>query len=151
MPVGSTPARHYRQSSPGACLPACTRMVLATLGDERPEAELAAILGSYEFGTPASRVKRLEGHGYRVEFGPFSLDQLQSYLEGGLFPIVFVYAGFLPWADFEGFHALVLIDITPTEVTLLDPALDDGPTYLSIDGFLLAWEEFDSLAAIIWR
>lgn len=53
MPAASTPVPHYRQSSPGACLPACARMVLAALGDERTEAQLATVLGSYEFGTPS--------------------------------------------------------------------------------------------------
>ncbi len=32
-------------------------MVLAALGDDRSEAQLAATMGSYEFGTPASWVK----------------------------------------------------------------------------------------------
>jgi hypothetical protein len=44
-------------------------------------------------------------------------------------------------------RALVLAEITPTSVALLDPALDDGPTLLSKDGFLLTWEEFDYLAS----
>ncbi len=149
MPVASTPVPHYRQSSPGACLQACARMVLAALGDERTEAQLAAILGSYEFGTPAGRVTRLSGLGYRVQFGPSSLDELQLDLESGLFPIVFVRADLLPWADFSGFHALVLTAVTSTDVVLHDPALDSGPTRLTVDGFLLAWEEFDCLAATI--
>ena len=149
MPAASTLVPHYRQSNPGACLPACARMILAALGDERTEAQLATVLGSYEFGTPASRVTRLTKLGYQVQFGPSSLDELQIHLEHGLFPIVFVRADLLPWADFGGFHALVLTGITPTDVVLHDPALDDGPTRLSVDGFLLAWEEFDCLAAII--
>jgi hypothetical protein len=124
-------------------------MVLASLGDEYSEAKLAKAMGSFEFGTPASRVTRLDKLGYQVKFGPSSLKELQTCLEQGLFPIVFVYADFLPWADFEGFHALVLAEVTTTDVALLDPALDNGPTQLSIDGFLLAWEEFDSLAAVI--
>jgi len=124
-------------------------MVLATLGDERTEAQLATVLGSYEFGTPASRVTRLTRLGYRVQFGPSSLDELQLDLEDGLFPIVFVRADLLPWTDFGGFHALVLTAITSTDVALHDPTLDDGPTCLSVDGFLLAWEEFDCLAATI--
>jgi hypothetical protein len=124
-------------------------MVLAGLGDEYNEPKLAKAMGSFEFGTPASRVTRLDKLGYHVKFGPSSLKDLHVYLEQGLFPIVFVYAGFLPWADFEGFHALVLAEVTTTDVALFDPALDNGPTRLSIDGFLLAWEEFDSLAAVI--
>lgn len=151
MPACSTPVRHYRQSNPGACLPACVRMVLAALGDERTEEQLARVLGSYEFGTPASRVTRLTKLGYRVQFGPSSLDELRAHLEGGLFPVVFVRADLVPWADFGGFHALVLIEITPTDVALHDPALDDGPIWLSKDGFLLAWEEFGYLAAVISR
>ena len=151
MPAGSTPVRHFRQSNPGVCLPACARMVLAAMGDECTEQRLAIILDSYEFGTPASRVTRLTRLGYQVQFGSFSLDKLQFYLEQDLFPIVFVRADWLPWADFGGFHALVLSEITPTDVALFDPALDTGPTRLSQDGFLLAWEEFDCLAAIISR
>jgi hypothetical protein len=89
MPAGSMPVRHYRQSNPGSCLPACARMILTALGDERTEEQLASVMGSYEFGTPASRVTRLNELGYQVQFGPSSLDELQSHLDRGLFPIVF--------------------------------------------------------------
>ena len=121
------------------------------MGDEHTEAQLVGVLDSYEFGTPASHVTRLTKLDYRVQFGPSSLDELQGYLERGLFPIVFVRADLLPWADFGGFHALVLAEITPTTIALFDPALDQGPTLLSKDGFLLAWGEFDHLAAVISR
>lgn len=126
-------------------------MVLAALGDERSETALAKLMGSFEFGTPASRVTRLEKWGYQIQYGPASLDELREHLAQGRYPIVFVYAGFLPWADFEGFHALVIIQVTATEVALLDPAQADGPTSLSVDGFLLAWDEFDNLTAVIRR
>jgi len=68
MPAASMPVRHYRQSSPGMCLPACARTVLAALGDERSKVQLAALMGSYEFGTPASRITRLEKLGYNFQF-----------------------------------------------------------------------------------
>jgi hypothetical protein len=126
-------------------------MVLASLGDDRSEKEIARILGSYEYGTPASRVRRLKRKGYQVLFGSFTFDHLKSHLNAGLFPIVFVRADMLPWANFAGFHALVMANISAVDVALLDPAQDSGPTSLSIDGFLLAWEEFDSLAAIITK
>jgi hypothetical protein len=35
------------------------------------------------------------------------------------------------------------------DVALLDPALDHGPIRLARNGFLIAWEEFDCLAAVI--
>ena len=149
MPAGSTPVQHYQQSNPGACLPASVRMTLAALGDERPEAECATILDSYEFGTPASRVLRLAELGYQVSYGPSSLDILQAELAQGRFVITFVRADLLPWADFGGFHALVMVEIVDDKVALHDPALDDGPRWLSVDGFMIAWQEFDCLAAII--
>ena len=124
-------------------------MVLSAFGDARTEAQLASALGGYDFGTPASHIKRLETLGYRVQYGPSSLEDLQAHLSQGLFPIVFVRADMLPWADFGGFHALVLTEITPTDVALLDPALNAGPTRLSRDGFLMAWDEFDFLAAVV--
>lgn len=151
MPAGSILAPHYKQSNPGACLPACVRMVLASLGDDRSEKEIASILGSYEYGTPASRVNRLKRKAYQVLFGSFTLDQLKSHLNAGLFPIVFVRADMLPWANFGGFHALVLAEIGEVDIALLDPSQDSGPTRLSVDGFLMAWEEFDSLAAVITK
>jgi len=36
-------------------------------------------------------------------------------------------------------------------VYVFDPVLDDGPTELSLDELLLAWEESDCLAAVIGR
>ncbi len=149
MPADFTPVPHYRQSQPGACLPACVRMVMTGLGDERSEREWAVALDSFRFGTPSSRVKRLAKLGYRVQYGESSLEDLQSYLAHQIFPIVFVSANMLDWADFHGFHALVLVEVTEIDVALHDPALEGGAMRLSIDGFLMAWEEFDRLAAII--
>lgn len=149
MPEDSTMVRHYRQSKPGACLQACAKMVLAVLGDDFSEEQLTAQLGSYEFGMPASRVTRLCRWGYRVEFGPATIADLQTQLELGWHPIVFVRADFLPWADFGGSHALVVGEVTENTVYVFDPALDDGPTTLSLDELLLAWEEFDCLSAVI--
>jgi len=151
MPAGYTPAPHYPQSNPGACLPACARMVLATFNEQRSETELSAILESYDFGTPAYHISYLSKIGYQVEYRPFALNELAAYLAQGLFPIVFVHADLLPWTDFSGFHALVLIKITTQDVLLLDPALPNGPTQLAIDGFLAAWEEFDRRAAVVSR
>lgn len=140
---------HFQQSSPGACLPACVRMVLAARGDRRSEAELAALLGSYAYGTPASRVTRVKQLGYAVEYGSVALAQLRAAVAGGQPAIVFASAEWLPQLDFDGFHAFVLTAVSDQQVTLLDPACVNGPTRLSVDAFLLAWEEFDSRAAVI--
>ena len=140
---------HYPQSNEGACLPACARMVLAALGHTYTETELAQAMDSYSFGTPASRITRLQRLGYKVTYGTVSLADLRRYLAEGHFPIVFVAADFLPWADFSGFHALVLVNVTDTEVSVMDPSLTSGPTKMTIGAYLLTWEEFDSRMAVI--
>ena len=149
MPTGFIPVPHYPQSSPGACLPACAKMALAALGQPYTETELAQVMGSYPFGTPANRTTRLQTLGCQVRYQAMTLAELQQITQQTLTPVVFVLADFLPWADFTGFHALVLAGFTKDQVWLHDPALSDGPVQLSIDGFLLAWEEFDRRAAVI--
>ena len=149
MPTDFIPVPHYSQSSPGACLPACAILALAALGKPYAETELAKVMGSYPFGTPASRIIRLQTLGYQVLHAPMTLTELQRLIQQELTPIVFVLADFLPWADFIGFHALVLAGITNDQAWLHDPALPDGPVRLSIDGFMLAWEEFDRMTAVI--
>lgn len=149
MPAGSTPVRHIPQNSPGACLPACVQMILAALGRERSQEQIARQLGSYEFGTPAGRVCRLRKWGYQVEYGSASLDDVRHALHQGWHPILFVRADLLPWADFGGFHALVVESLTSEAAYVLDPALKDGPTLLSLDWLTLAWEEFDNRMAVV--
>jgi hypothetical protein len=124
-------------------------MVLAALGYTHTEAELAKTMGSYSFGTPASRITRLQRLGYEVTYGTATLDDLRRYMARGHFPIVFVAADFLPWADFSGFHALVLVNVTDTDVLVMDPSLAGGPTPMTVDAFMLTWEEFDSRFAVI--
>jgi predicted double-glycine peptidase len=126
-------------------------MVCSALGEDRSETYWAAVLGSYNFGTPASRVSRLNAKGYQVTYGSTDLDALRDDLQAGQYAIVFVSADQLPWADFTGFHALVLSNITSDEVFLHDPALPSGPNRLSRLEFLLAWDEFDYIAAVIAR
>ncbi len=97
MPKGSMRALpHYRQSNEGACLPACARMVLAAMGHFFSESELAKVLGSYSFGTPASRIIWLEQLGVQVSYRLGTLDDVRHSLTMGNFPIVFVAAEFLP-------------------------------------------------------
>jgi hypothetical protein len=117
----SMPVPHYPQSSPGACLTACARMVLATLGDTHTEAALAQAMDSCSFGKPASRVTRLQRLGYQVTYGTGTLADLGHHLAAGSFQIVFVAAEFLPWVKFAGFHALVLTALTETDAWVMDP------------------------------
>ncbi len=126
-------------------------MALAAFGDERTEADLAIVLGSLGFGTPAKQIIRLSRLGYIIQYDSFDLVQLKIALDKGYQIIAFVSADFLPWADFAGFHAVAIVSVTNADVFINDPALSDGPTQITHNGFLLAWEEFDNKAALISR
>lgn len=153
MPDISIAVPHYPQTNPGACLPACVRMVLAVYGESQSETQIARWLDSYEFGTPAFHVEKLRRLGYEVDYHSSSVAGLQQSLQKGVAPIVFVHAGFLPWADFEGFHAVVVTGVSGIDeevtVVLNDPSQPTGGQLLSFDGFMIAWVEFDRRAAFI--
>lgn len=67
---------HFEQSAPGFCLPACIRMILATLGIHRSEAAISQIIGARAYGAPSFSVMRLETLGLRVEYRSWSLPDL---------------------------------------------------------------------------
>lgn len=71
---------HRQQSKDGACLQACARMVLASYGEEYSEEDLSTLLKSRDFGTHARNIKFLERIGYRVRFGPSTLEVIEREL-----------------------------------------------------------------------
>ena len=151
MPTALLPIPHHRQSQSGACLPACARMVLGYLGDDVTEAHLAQVMGSYWYGTPASRVRRLSSLGYQVTYEQTTLDQLRVYLDRQVPCIVFLRTGGLSYWDEDVPHAVVLAGIENTKVYLHDPAMDSGPTIVDLEAFLLAWSEMAYYCATIER
>lgn len=147
MPDNLLPIPHYKQSHPGACLPACVRMVLTSLGNDVSASHLADVMGSYWFGTPASHVLRLSSLGYKVTYERASFGHLRTYLAQQSPCIVFVRTAALPYWDEDVPHAVVLVGIEKQTVYLLDPVLDTGPTAVDADSFLLAWAELDNYCA----
>jgi len=128
-------------------------MVLAAFGKLYSERQIARWLDSYEFGTPAFHVEKLRRFGCEVEYQISSVAELRQSLQKGIPPIVFVHVGFLPWTDFEGFHAVVVTGIYETpegiSIALNDPSQPTGGQLLSFDGFMIVWDEFDRRAAFI--
>jgi len=124
-------------------------MVLAYLGHELKESQVAKRLRSYSFGTPAPNVRYLESLGLSVTYGPISLSRLCAHLENGVPCIVFVQASDLPHSDSEGFHAVVVIGVSEQTIYVNDPALDSGPKSVPLDYFMLAWSEFEYACAVI--
>jgi ABC-type bacteriocin/lantibiotic exporter with double-glycine peptidase domain len=151
MPTNLLPVPHHRQSHPGACLPAATRMVLGFLGEVISEADLADLLGTQAFGTPAPNLHRLEQMGFSVSYESVTLTTLQSYLETGVPCLVFVRTGDLPYWHEDTAHVLVAIGIDENSIYVNDPAFDEAPQTIPLDYFMLAWSEFDHRCAVIHR
>ncbi len=143
------PIPHCKQSYPGACLPACARMVLGGLGDDIAEARLARVMGSYWFGTPASHVLRLSSLGYLVTYERTTFAQLCVYLARQVPCIVFLRTGGLPYWDEDVPHAVVVVGIEETMVHIHDPIFNTGPTAVDAMAFLLAWAEMDYYCATV--
>jgi hypothetical protein len=89
----------------------------------------------YESGMPSSHATRLSRLGHRIEYRPTSLESLTGWLRCVHQAIVVVRADFLPWADFSGFHAVVVAEMAQPEVAILDSSRDSDPLLVPRDGF----------------
>ena len=126
-------------------------MVLLALGDDASEDQLAQLLDTEWYGTPASRIQRLAQRGYRVTYEQTTLEQLQHYLQQESPVIVFLRTGGLPGWREDVAHAVVLVGLTSDIAFVHDPARDTGPDEIGLDAFLLAWSEMDYYCAAIMR
>jgi predicted double-glycine peptidase len=102
-------------------------MVLAYLGRDVTEFQVAKVLRSYSFGTPAPNVRYLESLDFSVTFGQMSLSRLRAYLQQGVPCIVFVQAADLPYAEVEGFHAVVVVGLGEHVVYITDKWMECVP------------------------
>jgi ABC-type bacteriocin/lantibiotic exporter with double-glycine peptidase domain len=138
-----------KQSHPGACLPACARMVLAYLGDERDEEAIARLLEAEWYGVPASRVTRLSAWNYRVTYEQSTLEQLRQLVAQHIPIIIFLRTGALPGWTEDVAHAVVLVGLDADMAYMHDPIGDTGPTPVTLNAFLLAWSDMDYYCATI--
>jgi len=151
MPSVSLPVPHSEQSRDGACLPACVRMVLAYLGDDRSEAEIALLLGTKTYGTPISRVVRLRTWGYLGDIGSLSQQELVSHLDRNTPVIARVWTGFLAYWSQATAHVVVIVGYNERQVLINDPGMPHAPVSVVWDEFLMAWAEFDETSVVIHR
>ncbi|MBI4670415.1 MAG: C39 family peptidase [Chloroflexi bacterium] len=107
---------HFEQSAEGYCLPACARMVLASLGMNLAEPEIANILGTQDYGTPSFAIRQLTILGANVNYHEWSVAQLLAELEAKHPVILFVHTGFLDHWTIDVAHAIVAVGAVPTKV-----------------------------------
>ena len=149
MPNVLLPVPHFEQSRDGTCLPACVQMVLAYLGDERTETDLATLLDSKEYGTPIRHAERLRQDGYDVQLCQLTRTDLETYLNDGLPVIVRVWTAMLDYWTVTTSHVAVIVGCDELSVFLNDSAFPTSPHRVVWDAFLAAWAEYDETAIII--
>lgn len=141
---------HYPQQADGYCLPACVQMVLAFWGLTRSQSRLArqlqTVLGA---GTPGSHLQRLASCSLDVHYGEGELDDLYAALEQGVPPIALVNTKHFPHWEIETAHAVVILGMDETTVTLNDPGINHGPTSVGLGDFYLAWDEMANLYGLM--
>ena len=126
-------------------------MVLEFLGQAVSEADLAHLLGTQAFGTPASNLRRLDQMGLSVIYESATLATLRSYVQSGIPCLVFVRTGDLPYWEEDTAHVLVAVGVDDEFTYVNDPAFDEAPQTIPLDYFLLAWSEFDHRFGVIRR
>ncbi len=140
---------HVPQEEELGCLAACVHMALTYIGIIRSQRELNHLLGLMSTGTPASRVLLLSQLGVSVQYQSANEQILQSSIDHGTPPIVFLFTGDLPYWNANLRHAVVVVGYSDTHVSLNDPAFPDSPKEVSWGDFMLAWSEFDYRCALI--
>jgi ABC-type bacteriocin/lantibiotic exporter with double-glycine peptidase domain len=141
MPKGLLAVPHKRQEQPWSCVPACARMLLASLGDEREEAEIARQLRSTLSGTFFKDLARLEEWGYSVSIEQGNLSALDILVTSGFPVIVSVHTSLLtyyplpPW----GAHAIVVVGASRATFSINDPEQLQGGTRVARGAFERAW------------
>lgn len=140
----------FPQIRDGFCLPACAQMALAYHGVAVQQEALILLLDATSEGAPFSRITRIEKYGVRVDLQRHaSLDLVIAAVNADAPSIVAVNLQFLPYSMEDFDHAVLVTAATSDEISLLDPATQDGVHTVSADAFLAAWTERDcALAAI---
>lgn len=106
------------------------------------------------YGTPFSRIKRLSRWPINVEVTEWG--GLQAVIEAltndrAVIVALLTNAALPGWSDLQTQHTVLIVSITPDQVSYHDPALAEGPVSASRDEFSLAWSDMDELTATCWR
>jgi ABC-type bacteriocin/lantibiotic exporter with double-glycine peptidase domain len=129
----------FAQEHPASCIAACLRMVLSSFGAQSAEQDIRRMLGNPRSGlTLGEAAARLSERGAVAEwYSDWGLDDLRDCVRGGGYPIVGIERRY--FGHPSAAHAVVVIDLSATEVEILDPLLDPQPRVTLIETFAAAW------------
>ena len=139
----------YAQELQSSCVAACVRMVLCGLGAQVAEALVRRLIGHTRLGASltVAQMQLSKAGATALLHEDWSLDDLRDALRAGYHPIVGVERHLLGYS--RAFHAVVLVDVTSTVVTVLDPLDGPEPRHDGIEAFALAWEMAGREALVI--
>ena len=141
---------HFEQELSYSCLPACIRMVAAYYGVEQSEAALRTLLKTRPAGTsPVQAMLRLPEIGMSAQVHMGSLSMLQAQIAAGQPCIVHLWTEPLPHWLASVIHAVVVVEITDSDVVIHDPAFADMPKIVPLPLFLQAWSATDYLLVVV--
>ena len=128
------------QELQSSCVAACVRMVLEGLGVPVAEAWVRRLIGHTRLGASltVAQMKLSNAGAMAQQHENWNLDDLRDALRAGYHPIVGVERHLLGYP--RAFHAVVLVDITSTAVSALDPLDGPEPRRYGEAAFVSAWE-----------
>lgn len=125
---------YFRQSYSYSCVPACLKMILASLDFEISEPELRNLCECDETGTtPTNVVKAAVKCGFDAYQANLIFEESGDLISQAILPIVFIRA----FEDATYSHAVVVYKISKGKIFLLDP--ETGERKLDVDKFIETW------------
>ena len=125
---------HLFQTYPFSCVPACLRMVLASLDCSISQLELRNLCKCDETGTiPSNAVKAANSLGFDAYKANLIFEELVDLIRQNITPIVFIRVS--ENANYS--HAVVVYKISKEKIFFLDPAI--GERNLDINVFVEVW------------
>ena len=128
----------YKQETPHSCVPACLRMVLSSFGVDLSEEQLCKLCDCTAFGgTDALKVvdaARQLGFCNTIK-STLSMEELLTQINSGCYPIVYV--NLLPIDGYKSSHAMIVIEVEESDISVYDPL--QGKRKISRSIFEKAW------------
>lgn len=148
MKVELTP---FRQSWPYTCVATCLRVVLAALGADYPENDLARACSTDPSGaTLSDAASAVRSLGFNALFLPeATFEMLSEWLQHGV-PMIVSIAVDDPVHGVTGGHAVVVCGIEQGQVIVVDPAIG-AERRLGLETFLRAWRRRNNRGLVVLR
>lgn len=124
----------FSQTFPFSCVPACIRMVLASLDCEKTEAEIRSFCECDETGTsPSKATDAAIKFGFDAYRANLAFEELEDLISQDVTPIVFTKVA----EDVNYSHAIVIYKISKGKIYAIDPEL--GERKFDVNQFNEMW------------